>query len=414
MMRLMLENAGAQHGALLLADDQKLSLQAESINASDIRIGNNLALEEAKHIAISVVQYVQKTKQHVVLVNAEREGIFAQDAYIQKNQIRSVMCSPVMHQGKLKAIIYLENNLTTGAFTEERLKVVNLLSSQLAVSLENALLYEDQKRLNEELKNEIAERKRSEEERIKAITESLRKTEELENARKFQLSLLPKAPPKLPNYEIAAFLKTATEVGGDYYDFFVTNPNEFTSIIGDATGHGLSAGMMVGMTKSALNSLQIEQLSPAEMLMRLNTAIKKANPGRLKMALNIARFSGNKVVFSSAAMPPVYHFVAQDHQVKELIVPGLPLGSPMLNSFDNIEFCMLPGDLLIGVSDGLPERKNYEGEELGYPAILEHIAAHKDLSVHEIMNSLNDLGNNWSQGLANDDDITIMVIKRTA
>ncbi len=350
----------------------------------------------------------------MVLVNAEREGIFAQDTYIQKNQVRSVMCSPVMHQGKLKAIIYLENNLTTGAFTEERLKVVNLLSSQLAVSLENALLYEDQKRLNEELKNEIAERKRSEEERIKAITESLRKTEELENARKFQLSLLPKSPPKLPNYEIAAFLKTATEVGGDYYDFFVTNPHEFTSIIGDATGHGLSAGMMVGMTKSALNSLQIEQLSPAEMLMRLNTAIKKANPGRLKMALNIARFSQDTVTFSSAAMPPVYHYVATENTVKELIVPGLPLGSPMLNSFENITFHMQPGDLLIGVSDGLPERKNYDGEELGYPAILEHIATNKDKSVQDIMNSLNDLGNNWSQGLANDDDITILVIKRTA
>lgn len=412
MMQLMLENAGAQHGALLVVDDQNLHLQAEGNADGSIRTGSDLPLEESQHVAISIVQYVQRTKQNVVLNNAYREGIFNQDIYIQNNQIRSVLCSPVLHQGKLKAIIYLENNLTTAAFTEERLRVINLLTSQLAVSLENAVLYDDMKRLNEELKLEITERKRSEEARIQAITESLRKTEELENARKFQLSLLPKAPPKLANYEIAVFLKTATEVGGDYYDFFEDKQNRFTAIIGDATGHGLSAGMMVGMTKSALNSLQIDKLNPAEMLSRLNLAIKKANPGRLKMALNIARFNGDEVRFSSAAMPPIYHYKAAQNTVDELIVPGLPLGSPMISTFDEIEFTMNSGDLLIGVSDGLPERKNLKDEELGYQAILDIIQKNNSLSVEKMVEVLNDLGNEWSQGLANDDDITILVIKR--
>lgn len=412
MMQLMLENAGAQHGALLLVDDQQIHLQAEGNADGSIKTGSNLPLEESQHVAISIVQYVMRTKQNVVLNNAYREGLFSQDTYIQSHHVRSVLCSPVLHQGKLKAIIYLENNLTTAAFTEERLRVINLLTSQLAVSLENAVLYDDMKRLNEELRLEIAERKRSEEARILAITESLRKTEELENARKFQLSLLPKAPPKLADYEIAVFLKTATEVGGDYYDFFVDKQKRFTAIIGDATGHGLSAGMMVGMTKSALNSLQIDQLNPAEMLSRLNLAIKKANPGRLKMALNIARFNGDHVQFSSAAMPPIYHFIAAKNTVDELIVPGLPLGSPMISTFDEIEFSMKSGDLLIGVSDGLPERKNLKDEELGYEAILDIIKKNSSLSVSEMIDVLQDLGDEWSQGLANDDDITILVIKR--
>ena len=86
-------------------------------------------------------------------------------------------------------------------------------------------------------------------ERDKRENEELRKTEELELARQFQLDLLPSYIPRLPEYEIAAKIDTATEVGGDYYDFFEQEDGSIYLVTGDATGHGMTAGMMVSILK---------------------------------------------------------------------------------------------------------------------------------------------------------------------
>jgi predicted ATPase/class 3 adenylate cyclase len=148
LMRIVIENAGAERGFLLLNKQGQWVIEASSeISRSDITVLQSLpvvAAGETPRLPLTLLNYVTNTLEHMVLHDALHAEEFAQDAYILAHQPRSVLCLPLLHQGKLQALLYLENNLAPGAFTPERLQLLDLLSSQAAISIENALLYSDQ------------------------------------------------------------------------------------------------------------------------------------------------------------------------------------------------------------------------------------------------------------------------------
>ena len=233
--------------------------------------------------------------------------------------------------------------------------------------------------------------------------------EELEQARDFQLSLIPDTPPSGINYDINSYMKTSMEVGGDYYDYF-KNKKDLFIICGDATGHGINAGMMVSITKAGLYGLELNE--PNKSLIKLNKAIKAIDLGKMRMSLNIAKFNDSKVSLSSAGMPPAYLFKNQKTETEEILVPGLPLGSVKNADYDLIDFEMNDGDVLVLISDGLPECDNEKGEMLDYEAVKDCINKNGNKTSKEILNSLINLGENWMDGKMNEDDITIVVIKK--
>jgi hypothetical protein len=237
-----------------------------------------------------------------------------------------------------------------------------------------------------------------------------RRKDELEEARIFQMKMLPKKFPSMLGLEIAADIKTASEVGGDYYDFFPQN-DYLNVVVGDATGHGMTAGMMVSITKAGLMGSP-NDIPPDEVTFGLNRIIKDIELGKNKMALNVARFWPDRVEFTSAAMPPVYHYKAQTGEVDELLLEGLPLGSFKGETYTLATMDSNIGDAFIFLSDGLPEVENESGEMLGYKAVLECVKNNGNLSAEEIKQSLFDLGSAWLDGLQNQDDITIVVIKK--
>ena len=107
-----------------------------------------------------IINYVARTRENVVLHNAVLEGNFTNDPYVEKFSPKSILCSPIINQGKLIGLVYLENNLTTHAFTSDRLQVLNILSSQAAISLENASLYANLEEKVEERTAELQESKK--------------------------------------------------------------------------------------------------------------------------------------------------------------------------------------------------------------------------------------------------------------
>ncbi|MBD1821580.1 AAA family ATPase [Cyanobacteria bacterium FACHB-DQ100] len=152
LMQILLENAGAETGILILEKDSKLFIEAAGrINQDEIIVQQSIAVETSP-LPLSIINYVRQTQENVVLNNATREGMFTTDSYILDHQPKSVLCASIVHQGKLIGILYLENNLTTGAFTAERVEVLQLLSSQAAISIENARLYQDLATANADLK----------------------------------------------------------------------------------------------------------------------------------------------------------------------------------------------------------------------------------------------------------------------
>ncbi|MBD2457577.1 AAA family ATPase [Nostoc sp. FACHB-87] len=165
LMNIVIENAGAQTGFLILKQQEKLLIQAKGVvDNSKVVVYESLLAETSQQLPHSLINYVVRTQEDVILTDAVHEGIFTTDTYILQNQPKSVLCTPILHQGELFGLLYLENNLAVGAFTAERLEVLKILSSQAAISIQNAQLYQN-------LKQEIQERQQAEE----ALRESEKK-----------------------------------------------------------------------------------------------------------------------------------------------------------------------------------------------------------------------------------------------
>ncbi|MEG4849330.1 AAA family ATPase [Microcoleus sp. B5-D4] len=141
LMQVVVQNAGAQTGALILEEGGKWRVAVHCTNRQDCDL-ESLRVEESKAIPLNIINYVKRTKEILVFDRASTQTTWAGDPYIIEHQPKSVLCTPILHQGKVMGILYLENNLTTGAFTRDRVAILNILCSQAAISLQNARLYQ--------------------------------------------------------------------------------------------------------------------------------------------------------------------------------------------------------------------------------------------------------------------------------
>ena len=152
LVKIAIENAGAQTGKLILMRDGKPVVEATGEVAGGkitVRRSPSTPLEEAA--PTTALNYVQRAKSSIVLLNATKEGSYTNDPYILKTQPKSVLCTPIVQQRKLIGIVYLENNLAPGVFTPDRLELLKMLSGQAAIALENATLYANLEQSNEQL-----------------------------------------------------------------------------------------------------------------------------------------------------------------------------------------------------------------------------------------------------------------------
>jgi predicted ATPase/signal transduction histidine kinase/tRNA A-37 threonylcarbamoyl transferase component Bud32 len=156
LLTIILENAAAQKGCLILVKDEQLFIEAidNSENESTVVL-QSTPVETSQDVPVSLIHYVARTQQPLVLNNATKETISQQDPYIQTAQPKSVLCAPIFYQGKFTGIVYLENNQSTGVFTESRLEILKLLTSQAAIAIENARLYSRQQEKSQELQQSL-------------------------------------------------------------------------------------------------------------------------------------------------------------------------------------------------------------------------------------------------------------------
>jgi len=152
LMRIVMENVGADNVFLLLEQNGQWIIQAKShLNNPTVELTQSTLEQDNSEVSFNIIHYVARTKEYVVLNEASQQaGNFTNDPHLQKSKPKSVLCIPLVNQGNLSGILYLENNLVAGAFTPNRLELLYLLSSQMAISLENAQLYAE---LEEKVKN---------------------------------------------------------------------------------------------------------------------------------------------------------------------------------------------------------------------------------------------------------------------
>ncbi len=240
--------------------------------------------------------------------------------------------------------------------------------------------------------------------------ENERKTKELEEARQLQLSMLPKELPALPHLEIAAFMRTATEVGGDYYDFMVQENGVVNVAFGDATGHGLQAGTMVTLMKGFFTS-DSSKLGLQEFMSHCSRVIKEIKLGRILMSFSYLKIDKNKITVTSAGMPPIYLYNKKTNVVEEIVIQGMPLGAMKNANYSIVEKELNAGDTILLLTDGLPEQMNNKEEMFDYSRVKQQFNEVIENSPEKIIEKLVEAGDEWMSGRLQDDDITFVVIR---
>ena len=373
LMRVIVENAGAQRGILVLNHDGRLEVEAlVTVEEAEVKLGLREPIERSTLLAASVVQYVSRSKEALVLPDAAADPRFARDPYVASQRPRSLLCLAMQHQGRLVGVLYLENNAATNAFSVERVDLLHFIAAQAAVAVENATLYgelraatDQLRRANDTLEVQVAER-----------TEELRRTlaelwSEMDLARKIQTVLLP-SETRFRDYEVSAMMVPASTVGGDYYDIIRTEGSDWV-LIGDVSGHGVTAGLTMMMVQTAIRTVVLgggpeAQLTPAQVLSKVNNAVR-ANLQKVDqdhyMTITGLQLEGPSVRYSGLHQD-ILVYRAAARAVERIETRGMWIGpvddiAPMLRD-DTLE--LGDGDIVLLFTDGITEAM-VSGRRLG-------------------------------------------------
>lgn len=233
---------------------------------------------------------------------------------------------------------------------------------------------------------------------------------ELEEARSLQLSMLPKEVPANGDLNIGVFMKTASEVGGDYYDFSRKPDGSLNIAIGDATGHGMKAGIMVSIMKALFISDSTD-MELHDFFNVSNTTIKALNLGRMMMAFAMLSIKDNKLSFINAGMPSLYLYRKSNGEVEEFETQGLPLGAINESRYSKTEIELESGDTILLLSDAFAELMNANNELYSYERVITEFRSNAGRKPEELIRHLNSEAERWLQGGELVDDITFIVIK---
>jgi predicted ATPase/serine phosphatase RsbU (regulator of sigma subunit) len=418
LMRVLVENAGAQKGILVLNHGGRLEVEAlVTVEPYQIQLGLRQALEQSTELPASVVQYVARSKEALVLEDATAEPRFARDRYVARRRPKSLLCLAMLHQGRLVGVLYLENNAATNAFSSERVEILQLVAAQAAVAVENANLYgelrtatDQLRRSNDTLEVQVAER-----------TEELRRTlaelwSEMDLARKIQTVLLP-SETRFRDYEVSAMMVPASTVGGDYYDIIRTDGSDWV-LIGDVSGHGVTAGLTMMMIQTAIRTIVLSggegtsTLTPAQVLSRVNAAVR----GNLRkvdedhyMTITGLQLQGGSVRYSGLHQD-ILIYRASSRAVERVETRGMWIGpvddiAPLLRD-DTLE--LTSGDIVLLFTDGITEAM-VGGKRFGTDGLA---AAFSKLAAtgHDSGGILKGIMQNM-EGVAPQDDVTMMAVR---
>ena len=419
LMKILIENAGAQVGYLILKTEGQLLIEASGeVNSERILVLQSIPFDN--RLPAAIINYVVRTKESIVLNDAIREGKFTNDPYIKQHQSKSILCVPLINQGQLISIVYLENNLTAGAFTPDRLEVLKILSAQAAISIENARLYQT---LEDKVKERTAQLAKANKE-ISALNEklkeeNLRMSAELEVTKQLQQMILPK-PEELTSIQgldIAGFMEPADEVGGDYYDILPHNGHVKIGI-GDVTGHGLESGVLMLMTQTAVRTLQeSNQTDPVQFLDILNRTIygnaQRINPAK-NLTLALLDYTDGTLSISGQHEEIIVVRTSGEVERIDTMNLGFPIGlDEEIADFIASEQVQLNlGDVVVLYTDGITEAFDINRKQYGVERLCEVVSQNYARTAQEIRQVVIEDVRRHIGSQKVFDDITLVVLKQ--
>ncbi len=375
LMQILIENAGAQKSILIENNGGRLLIQAEGNTNGVSGILHELPVDESDKIPLSIIHYVAHSKRQLVFDNLSTDPNYTTDEYIQKNQPKSVVCFPILSKGEVSAIVYLENNLVEGVFTPARLEVLNMLSSQIAISVENTHLYET---LEEKVRQRTIALQKAHQElekNHKELAESHRKINDSVNyASKIQEAVLPGEEilnTLLPQHFV--FYRPCSVVSGDFY-WIKPVGQKIVVATADCTGHGIPGALlsMLGMTflsEIVPHLAEQNQLSAANVLDQLRQKVKISlkQEGKVRqqrdgmdIALCIIDPADKQLQYAGAYNP---FYLIKDNHLLETKADTMPIGfSTKERPFTNHDVRFENGSMVYLFSDGYADQNGEDGE----------------------------------------------------
>lgn len=334
---------------------------------------------------------VARHRQTLCIADAYADNRFNREVDRQTGfRTRNILCSPmVSYDGRLIGVLQVLNK-RDGDFTDYDRIVLEALSSQAAVALDNSRL-------------------------IAQYVEKQRLEQSLALAREIQTSLLPERPPKIAGFDLAGWTQPCDETGGDYYDFVELGPDKVAIVVADVTGHGIGPALLMAETRAYLRGALEHTLGVATVLSTLNRLLcRDLTQGRfVTMFLAVLDGRANCLTYASAGHGhPI--LLRRDGTGRELPSTGPPLGILETASFDPAESIPLgTGDLLVATTDGIEEATDSHGEPFGRERLKDTLTSLTDKGAAEVLERIRKAVGEFLRDAKARDDLTVVAVVRT-
>jgi phosphoserine phosphatase RsbU/P len=381
--RLVFEAVPAEHCFIMLKDDASGELRVRAAEMGDRQL-------DVGDIRISRTLTEEVVNQGRSVLTSTQYDPLLKSGTVTLQQIRNVLAVPLGVGKRIFGMIYADSPPAESRFTEDHLKVLTTLASVAAIRVENARL------LEEHLDQERYER-------------------EMQLAREIQQRFQPTAPPQIPGYELQGISFPSYEIGGDYYDFITRPDGRLAIALGDVSGKGTSAALLMSSLHSTMRSEVKHKGSTVEVVNGVNQYLTDNTPPNRFVTLFYAELDSGtgKLDYVNAGHNP--GILSHVSGINEQLGPGgLPLG--IMTDFEyRVGHTQLqPGDVLVIYSDGLVETQNPRGEEFGMLRLQDVIAKNRDRSAAGIRDKIEAALSAFAQGTSAGDDITLVILKRTS
>ncbi len=338
-------------------------------------------------VSRSIIEEVVAQGRSVLTSDAQHDPRFMSNTMTIQG-IRSVLAVPLGVGAKIFGIIYADSPLGEAKFTQDHLTVLTTLASVAAIRVENARLVEEQ------LDRERLER-------------------ELSLAREIQERFQPASSPQVPGYELQGISFPCYEIGGDYYDFIPRHDGRMVVALGDVSGKGTSAALLMSSLHAAIHAQVATHKSIVETIGAVNRYLAETIPSNRFITLFYAELdplTGGLAFLNAGHNPPIIIHAAGT--MEQLGAGGMPLGISPDAPYREGRTQLQPGDVLVAYSDGVTETQNQAGEEFGPLRLQEVIARNLNASAAGIRDKIEAALTKFAQGTPSVDDITLVIVKR--
>ena len=340
-------------------------------------------------ISRSVVERVADEGQPVLTSDAQRDDRFRLRESVMSLRLRSILCVPLRVKDKVLGVVYVDNRLHVGIFTQADLELLTSIASSAAIAIENARLYQ-------------------------VAVEKGRMEHELQMAYEVQAGLLPRETPHVPGWELAARWQPAREVAGDYYDFIPLDGGQLGLVIADVSDKGMPAALFMALTRSTVRASVGHAPTPADGIALVNRLICADSTGGMFVTLFHALLNpttGEFTYVNAGHNPPLLCRAGQD-QLAALTRTGMALGVFEDTPFEQHTLRLNPGDFILLYTDGVTEATDTHLQDFGMERLQRVILDHRHAPAADVVAALEQAIADFAGSAAPFDDIAMVVVKR--